>query len=76
MLEKISQLVTDENPDWLGSATELVAVLAVDISPNSITKKLNVNASRLLNEYKIAYRRGKRSSDKRQIELHKVRDSK
>lgn len=76
LLEKISQLVTDENPDWFGTATELVAVLAVDISANSITKKLNVNASRLLNEYKIAYRQGQRSSDKRQLELHKVNDSK
>lgn len=72
LLEQISRFVTDECPDWVGTATELVNVLAVDIPVNSITKRLNVSAARLLNEYKIVYRRGQRNEEKRTLELHKV----
>lgn len=72
MLKQISRLVTDECPDWVGTATELVKVLTVDIPINSITKRLNVSAARLLNEYKIVYRRGQRNGERRPLELHKV----
>lgn len=72
LLEQISRLITDECPDWIGTATELVSVLAVDIPINSITKRLNVSAARLLNEYNIVYRRGQRNGEKRPLELHKV----
>ncbi len=72
LLKQISRLVTDECPDWVGTATELVKVLTVDIPINSITKRLNVSAARLLNEYKIVYRRGQRNGERRPLELHKV----
>lgn len=74
LLEQIAQFVTSENPDWSGTATELVEKISVDIPVNSITKRLNVNAGRLFNEYRIIYRRG-RDHDRRKLEFHKVCDS-
>lgn len=55
MLEKIAGLLTQENPVWQGSATELVEILGEDIKPNFLSKKLNVKAGRLLDEFNIRY---------------------
>lgn len=51
----LSRLVTAEKPDWYGSPTELVATLGLDIKPNVLTLRLNVNAGRLMQEYGIRY---------------------
>jgi RecA-family ATPase len=40
---------------WSGSPTDLVALLGINIQPNSLTKRLNVTAGRLLNEHGIQY---------------------
>jgi hypothetical protein len=40
---------------WSGSPTDLVAMLNLDIQPNTLTKRLNVTAGRLLNEHGIRY---------------------
>lgn len=42
-------------PVWNGSATELVALLDEDMQPNILTRRLNVKAGELLNEYSIEY---------------------
>lgn len=55
MLEAIAKLLTSELPEWQGSATELIAALGLDIQPNALTKKLNVRAGKLLNEFQIRY---------------------
>ncbi len=55
LLEKIAELVTAENPEWTGTATELVERLGLDLKPNVLTLKLNVTAAQLLNEYGISY---------------------
>ena len=55
LLEKIAEIITAENPDWSGTATELLEMLGMDIAVNVITKQLNVTAPRLLNEYGISY---------------------
>ncbi|NCE76034.1 hypothetical protein D1157_13670 [Anaerotruncus sp. X29] len=55
VLEAIAVLVTTDKPTWSGTATELVATLGVDLKPNTLTMRLNVNAGRLLNEYGIRY---------------------
>ena len=47
--------MTKENPEWSGTATELVLQLGVDLKPNALTLKLNVTAARLLNDYGIVY---------------------
>ena len=75
LLEKISKFVTADNPDWAGTATELLEKTDADIPVNSITKRLNVNAGRLFNEYGIIYKCS-RTHDGRSIELHyQLRDS-
>ena len=55
LLEAIAKLVTPEQPEWNGTATELVAALGLDMKPNTLTLKLNVNASRLSGTYNIHY---------------------
>lgn len=40
---------------WSGTATELAFRLGLDMQPNALTRHLNVNASRLLNEHHILY---------------------
>ena len=55
LLGKISAVITDDNPVWNGSATELVSLLQEDIQPNILTRRLNIKAGELLNEYGIEY---------------------
>ena len=55
ILEAVAALVTEDKPTWAGTATELVQALQLDIKPNTLTMRLNVNAGRLLDEYNIQY---------------------
>ena len=55
LLDKIAAVITDENPVWNGSATELVALLSEDLQPNILTRRLNVKAGELRSEYGIEY---------------------
>ena len=55
LLECIANLVTEENPTWQGTATELIEKLGLDMKPNVVSLKLNVNAGRLTNDYSIRY---------------------
>lgn len=55
LLECIANLVTEENPTWQGTATELIEKLGLDMKPNVVSLKLNVNAGRLMNDYSIRY---------------------
>lgn len=68
LLERIDERVTADNPQWCGTPTELCEYLTVDIKPNAITQKLNVNVNRLMDEYKIAYHY-QRTHDGRKITL-------
>ena len=52
VLETIAKIVTRDK-SWSGTPTELVTALGVDLKPNTLTMRLNVNAGRLLNEYNI-----------------------
>ena len=52
LLERIAAIVGDA---WNGSATELAAVLGDDMQPNILTRRLNVKAGELRNEYGIEY---------------------
>ena len=56
LLEKVAALVTEDNPTWQGSATELISALALDMQPNVLAKQLNVKANRLLNDFKVSYK--------------------
>ena len=55
LLEAIAKLVTSEQTEWCGTATDLVTVFGLDMKPNTLTLKLNVNAGRLSTEYGIQY---------------------
>ena len=55
VLSKLAAVIAGDTPVWNGSATELVALLGEDIQPNILTRRLNVKAGELLNEYSIEY---------------------
>ena len=68
VLEKIKELVTETMPEWVGTATELVEVLQVEMQPNALSRKLNVSLERLILEYGIQYK-AERGHDGRKIRL-------
>lgn len=72
LLEIIATKITEDFSVWTGTPTELVEFLAVDLKPNALTLKLNVNAGRLLNEYDIKYE-NKRGHDGRKVTLEYVK---
>ncbi len=55
ILEKIAEIVTAENTSWQGTSAELTNMLGIDIQPNKLTRNLNINAGKLLNDYGIEY---------------------
>lgn len=68
ILDLLAKLFPNNAPDWQGTPTELVALLGIEMKPNTLTMKLNINASRLLNEYGIHYE-SSRSHDGRRITI-------
>lgn len=56
VLESLATVVTNEVPEWSGSASELLQLLPeIDMQPNVFTRKLNVSLERLLIDYNIKY---------------------
>ena len=55
MIEAIGNFINENNPTWEGTATELIEQLSLDIKPNALSLKLNVNASKLYNLYFVQY---------------------
>ena len=70
LLEAVAKLVTPEQPEWAGTATQLLDALglALDLKANTLSLRLNVNAGRLLEEYHIEYH-STRSHTGRRIQL-------
>lgn len=65
LLEAIAALVTDESPEWQGTATELIKQLPdMQLQANVLSRKLNVANSQLLSEYGIWYE-NKRGHERR-----------
>lgn len=52
LLEKINTIISCT---WVGSPTDLVDLLELEQKPNALSRYLNVNKSRLENEYGIEY---------------------
>lgn len=73
LLEKIADFL-GEKDEWQGTATELVELLGTDIQPNVLTRRLNVTAARLLNEYSIEYDNKPRNHNGRGVALRRKRD--
>ena len=55
VLESVRKLVEDSGGHWEGSPSELALALGSDVAVNRLTRHLNVNAGRLLNEYNVKY---------------------
>lgn len=68
LLESVASLLTEDNPKWEGTPTELVNLLGVDMKPNALTLKLNVSISRLLKEYSVMFKHS-RTHNGRKINL-------
>ena len=69
LLESISKILTEDSPYWKGSATDLLELLPDSgLKPNTLSRRLNVDAGRLLEEYGIRYK-VERTNEKRYIEL-------
>ena len=52
LLEKINTIIAST---WVGSPTDLVDLLELEQKPNALSRYLNINKSRLENEYGIEY---------------------
>lgn len=68
---KIAEFITTDNPNWNGNASELVEILKLDIAPNALTKKLNIGAGTLENDYGIRYE-SSRNHDGRRINFELI----
>lgn len=55
VLEAIGGFINADYPTWEGTATELIEKLELDIKPNALSLKLNVNAGKLYNLYFVQY---------------------
>ena len=62
---KISVLLTEENPSWQGTSSELITKLELENIPaNVLTRKLNVSVDELLNNHKITLRYKRTHADR------------
>ena len=55
VLESVRRLVEDSGGHWEGSPSELALALGSDMAVNRLTRHLNVNAGRVLEEYNVKY---------------------
>lgn len=68
ILTAVATMVNADKPTWDGTATDLVDALGLGIKANTLTRRLNINAGRLLNEYGVRYE-SSRSHAGRRIRL-------
>lgn len=69
VIEAVGKFVNADNPVWEGTATDLIEKLELDIQPNVLSMKLNINAGKLYNLYYVHYS-CKRTHKARIIQLH------
>ncbi len=55
LLEAVAGMLTEDAPEWQGSATELINKLHLEIQPNVLAKKLNVLAGQLFQTFHVKY---------------------
>lgn len=69
LLEAVAGLLTTEKPEWNGSPSELLELLPeIGVAANVLTRRLNVSAERLYNDYGICYE-SKRTHSGRNVYL-------
>lgn len=69
LLELVAQLVTEENPIWIGTATELSRCLqeadsSRNFTPNWIVRTLNARQEILMRQYGVRYLSRRRKDGK------------
>ena len=64
-LEAVARLVTSEQPEWIGSPSELAEALNTGMAANALTKYLNIKCGRLKDEYGISYENKAKHSGRR-----------
>lgn len=65
LLDKIADIFSSGGKTWEGTPTELCKHLDIDIQSNALTRKLNVNVGRLLDEYNIRYENSRSRNERR-----------
>ena len=74
VLEAVSKVVTEEQPEWNGTPTELAELIPGDLTPISLSMRLNVRAGRLMEEYHIRYEQARTHAGRR-IKLTLIHDT-
>lgn len=72
VLEAIACFVNRDNPEWHGTATELIEAipgLSDMIVPNTLVRRLNVRRYNLLKDYHIHYESMQRTPDRKEFKL-------
>lgn len=72
ILSAIAAIVSEGSPKWYGSPSDLAAAISTELKPNKLTKHLNVNAGRLLEEYSIHYESKARHEGRRILLQYKL----
>ena len=74
ILEAIAKIVSDEQPEWSGTDSELLQILPeIEMQPNVLTRKLNIGAEKLLIEHSVHYE-SSRKYNGRMIKLELVKE--
>lgn len=74
LLESVAEML--QNSDvWVGSPTELVKTLNLELQPNKLTMRLNVLSGRLATDYGIGFE-ASRTHDGRRIKLFRIEQNK
>lgn len=55
ILDAVTKMLTEEQLEWRGTASELIQKLQLEIQPNVLTRKLNISVERLYVEHGIHY---------------------
>ena len=74
ILEVIAKIVSEEQPVWSGTASELLQILPeIEMQPNVLTRKLNIGAEKLLIEHSVRYESNRKNSG-RMIKLEFIKE--
>lgn len=74
VLDAVAAILTEEQPEWSGTATELAALLPIEIKPNALGMKLNIRSDTLAEQYHIRCECS-RTRSVRSISLSRIPDA-
>lgn len=78
VFEKISEFITEDNPEWEGTSSELIEMipgLESIIQTNTLIRRLNINRGKLFRDYGIYYEPLQRKSDRKPFALRLVEET-